>query len=116
MHEQKAVTARIRTTHRSSATRIGRSPGAGDLKIGTWRCSSFEMLREKLLTDKGLAKQYLRILVTEIQLNGDTLRMTGSYAALAAALAQSNTGTHDLVLSFDPKWLPEQGLNLRPAD
>jgi site-specific DNA recombinase len=75
-----------------------------------------QVLRTRLLGDKHLAKQYLRLLVTAIRLTGQELKITGSYAALAQAVAQTKTGTHDAVPTFDPKWLPDQGSNLGPAD
>jgi site-specific DNA recombinase len=74
------------------------------------------VLRAKFLGDKHLAKQYLRLLVTEIRLTGQELKMTGSYAGLAQAVTQTKTGTHSAVPTFDPRWLPDQGSNLGPAD
>ena len=42
--------------------------------------------------------------------------MSGSYAALAQAVVQSRMGAPAGVPTFDPKWLPDQGSNLGPAD
>ena len=75
-----------------------------------------QVLREKLLVDKGFAKQYVRLLVADIRLEGNTLRMTGSYAALPEAVAEAKTGTHGGVPTFASRWLPDQGSNLGPAD
>jgi len=75
-----------------------------------------QVLRQRLLVDKAFAKQYLRQLVTDIRLTDNTLRMTGSYAALAEAVAQTKMASVAGVPTFAPKWLPDQGSNLGPAD
>jgi len=75
-----------------------------------------KVLRERLLGNKGFAKQYLRLLVTEIRLNGRGLQITGRNAALAQAVAQTKAGALTAVPTFDRNWLPDQGSNLGPAD
>ena len=75
-----------------------------------------DVLRETLVSDKRLAKRYLRLLVAEIRLTGHELKMTGTYAALAQAVVQTKLSALGGVPSFDPKWLPDQGSNLGPAD
>src|SRR5690348_6250895 len=73
------------------------------------------LVREKLLENGAFAKEYLRLLVQEIRVNKREVRITGSYAALAQAAA----GNPDDVMGvprFAPKWLPDQGSNLGPAD
>jgi site-specific DNA recombinase len=74
------------------------------------------VVRAKLLTNSGFAKQYLRLLVSEIRLDGPEIKITGSYAALAQAVAQTRKGVSDGVPTFASNWLPDQGSNLGPAD
>ena len=46
-----------------------------------------ELLRERLLdTSKPFSKEYLQLLVKEIVLNGDSVRIKGGYASLAGAI------------------------------
>jgi hypothetical protein len=73
------------------------------------------LLREKLLENGAFAKEYLRLLVHEIQVNRREMKISGSYAALAQAVA-GNPGDPVGVPRFAPKWLPDQGSNLGPAD
>ena len=85
--------------------------------IGASRVEAFaRVLREKLLGHKGFAKQYLRMLVSEIRVEGEQLRVTGSNAALAQAVAQTKMDTPIGVPTFVPNWLPDLGSNQRPAD
>ena len=74
------------------------------------------VLRSKLLGNKAFAKQYLRVLVTEIRVEGEQLRVSGSNAALAQAIAQTKMGASDGVPTFAPNWLPDLGSNQGPAD
>ena len=53
--------------------------------------------------------------MSEIRVERDRLTVMGSSAALAQAVA-ANVGTGNGVPSFVPKWLPDQGSNLGPAD
>jgi len=73
------------------------------------------LVREKLLENGAFAKEYLRLLVQEIRVNKREVQITGSYAALAQAAAGS-PGDFMSVPRFAPKWLPDQGSNLGPAD
>ncbi len=73
------------------------------------------LLREKLLENGAFARDYLRLLVHEIRVNRREMKITGSYAALAQAVA-GNPGNSIGVPGFAPKWLPDQGSNLGPAD
>jgi phage repressor protein C with HTH and peptisase S24 domain len=73
------------------------------------------LVREKLLENGAFAKEYLRLLVSEIRVNKREVQITGSYAALAQAAA-GNPGDFMSVPRFAPKWLPDQGSNLGPAD
>ncbi len=64
-------------------------------------------LKARLLDrNKGFAKQYLRLLVSEIRLTGKEVRLQGSHAALAHAMGETGTLTGG-VPSFVPSWLPE---------
>ena len=73
------------------------------------------LVRAKLLENGAFAKEYLRLLVQEIRVNKREVQITGSYAALAQAAA-GNPGDFMSVPRFAPKWLPDQGSNLGPAD
>jgi DNA invertase Pin-like site-specific DNA recombinase len=85
--------------------------------IGAQQVDAFaRVLRGKLLGHKGFAKQYLRTLVSEIRAEGDQLRMTGSNAVLALAVAETKMHTPTRVPTSVPNWLPDQGSNLGPAD
>ncbi len=64
-------------------------------------------LRAKMLDpSSGFGKRYLRLLVEEIRVEGDTVIMRGSYAGLALALATKKMGTSAEVPRFGPGWLP----------
>ena len=74
-------------------------------------------LRSKLLDrNSGFGKEYLKLLVSEIRIEGKEAQITGSYAALANAVAETKTGNLGRVPRFVPDWLPDQGSNLGPAD
>ncbi|MGO8753765.1 MAG: recombinase family protein, partial [Gallionellaceae bacterium] len=69
-------------------------------------------LRNKLLDrDSSFGKEYLRLLVSEIRINGNTARISGSYAALAGAVAEAKLGTLEKVPRFVPNWLPDLDSN-----
>lgn len=74
-----------------------------------------KVLREKLLESGTFAKEYLRLLVDEIRVNKKDVKLSGSYGAIAQAVA-GNLGDSHGVPRFAPRWLPEQGSNLRPAN
>jgi hypothetical protein len=77
--------------------------------IGPKQVEAFaRVLREKLLGNKPFAKQYLRLLVSEIRVERDQLTVTGSNAALAQA-AVASVGTGNAVPSFVRKWLAKPG-------
>lgn len=69
-------------------------------------------LRHQLIDDRVFAKRYPRLLVAEIWLTGNTLRMSGSYVALAEVVAQTKMDALGGVPTFAPKWLPEPGTGL----
>ncbi len=74
-------------------------------------------LRNKLLDrDSSFGKEYLRLLVSEIRIEGKEAKITGSYAALASAVAEKNLGTLGRVPRFEPNWLPDLDSNQGPAD
>ncbi len=73
-------------------------------------------LRNKLLDrSSGFGKEYLKLLINEIRIKDNRAEITGSYSALAHAVAESNS-TLQRVPRFAPNWLPDQGSNLGPAD
>ncbi len=69
-------------------------------------------LKAKLTEHGPFAKQYLRLLVSQIRVRGKAIEMHGSYDALAHAI-EHIPGS---VPRFAPRWLPDQGSNLGPAD
>ncbi|MGO9446065.1 MAG: recombinase family protein [Thiobacillaceae bacterium] len=74
-------------------------------------------LRAKLVDrESGFGKEYLKLLVSEIRIEGKEAKITGSYAALASAVAESKKGTLNRVPRFVPNWLPDLGSNQGPAD
>lgn len=75
-----------------------------------------EVLKAKLVKNGPFAKQYLRLLVSRIRIAKNKIEMRGSYDALASAVVQAKSGTLTAVPSFAPRWLPDQGSNLGPAD
>ena len=65
-------------------------------------------LRIKLLDrSSGFGKEYLKLLVSEIRINGHQAEITGSYSALAHAIDESKMDSLDRVPSFVPNWLPD---------
>ncbi len=74
-------------------------------------------LRNKLLDrESNFGKSYLRLLVSEIKVEGKEATITGSYAALATAMSEKNLGTLEGVPRFVPNWLPDLDSNQGPAD
>jgi hypothetical protein len=73
-------------------------------------------LKSKLTANSPFAKQYLRLLVSEIKVNQSDVQMQGSYAALVGAIANSGGTGIPSVPSFAPRWLPNQGSNQVPAN
>jgi hypothetical protein len=74
-------------------------------------------LRSKLLDrTSGFGKEYLKLLVSEIRVMGNQAEITGSYSALAGAVAEMKMGTLDRVPTFVPNWLPDLDSNQGPAD
>ncbi len=74
-----------------------------------------KVLKAKLAGNRPFAKQYLRLLVSRIRVDRQEVEMRGSYEALAHAVAEK-PGTLLRVPRFAPRWLPDQGSNLGPAD
>jgi DNA invertase Pin-like site-specific DNA recombinase len=73
-------------------------------------------LRIKLLDrDSSFGKEYLRLLVSEIRIEKNAARITGSYAALASAVAEKNRDTVERVPRFVPNWLPDLDSNQRKS-
>lgn len=72
-------------------------------------------LRAKMLDPQSeFGKRYLRLLVEEIRVEGESVVMRGSYAALALAMGTKNVGTAGEVPRFGPGWLSGQGSNQQP--
>ena len=92
--------------------------GETPLKVlNTGQIDAFgKALKAKLAANSPFAKQYLRLLVSQVRVTRKAVEMSGSYDALAGAIAQSKLGASATVPSFAPRWLPDQGSNLGPAD
>lgn len=76
------------------------------------------MYRTGKLTDRSssFSKEYLKLLVSEMRINGNQTVIIGSYSAFAYAVSESNTVTLDKMPRLVPNWLPDKGSNLGPAD
>ncbi len=62
----------------------------------------------------GFGKAYLRLLVDEIRLEGNELKIRGSYAQLGNAFGLLEKMKLGEVPSFIPNWRARQDLNPRP--
>ncbi len=62
----------------------------------------------------GFGKAYLHLLVDEIRLDGDQLKMRGSYGKLADAIGSLEKKKLGLVPSFVPTWRARDDSNVRP--
>ncbi len=74
-----------------------------------------KVLRAKLRESGAFAKEYLRLLVDEIRVNKQQVKLTGSYGAVATAVA-GNLGNPNGVPRFAPRWLPNLGSNFYTLD
>ncbi len=75
------------------------------------------VLRSKLLDRKSkFGKEYLKLLVNEIRIEGNEAQMSGSYAALAGAIAETKKGTLGRVPTFVSNWLLDLGSNQGHTD
>ncbi len=71
-------------------------------------------LKEKLSDRSGhFGKEYLRLLVEEIRVEGEEIRIRGGYAALAGMLQKTKVGLLDGVPTFGGSWLPGPDSNQR---
>ena len=61
-------------------------------------------------------KEYLKLLVDEIRIEGKEIRISGSYAALAGVLEKTKAGNSSGVPTFGNVWLPLLGSNQRQSD
>ena len=70
------------------------------------------------LQDKGttFGKESLRLLVDEIKVYGNEVRLRGSYGAVARMLNKTKAGSLEGVPTFGGSWLPELDSNQRQAD
>ena len=86
-------------------------------KISGQQVAAFgEAMRRRLMdADSGVAKRYLRELVSEIRFDGHRVVMQGKKATLLAAAAQKEKGTTRVPIS-NHVWLPDLGSNQGPTD
>jgi site-specific DNA recombinase len=84
-------------------------------KIDTGKVEAFCEALKARMTDaqSGLGKAYLRLLVDEIRLEGDELKIRGSYRRLADAVGLLEKRKLGEVPSFIPNWRAGQDLNSR---
>lgn len=74
-------------------------------------------LRSKLLDrESKFGKEYLKLLVNEIRINGNEAEISGSYAVLAGAIAETKKGTLGRVPTFASNWLLDLGSNQGHTD
>ena len=72
-----------------------------------------DTLKQALLEgEPPFRKAYVRMLVQQVALTNDEIRITGSKLALEHALARSSTGKAPVVPSFDREWCPGEDSNL----
>jgi site-specific DNA recombinase len=83
-----------------------------DIKASQFKAFSQAPCTKLLDKEKGLGKAYLKLLASEIRVNGNQAAISGSYSALTHAVAGIKRGTSDKVPGFVLNWLPEQGSNL----
>lgn len=69
-----------------------------------------KLLRAKLLESGAFAKEYLRLLVDEIRVNKQEVKLTGSYGAVAQAVVGNLGNSHGVPRSA-PNWLPDLDSN-----
>lgn len=96
------------------------SPQAVVDSIDKEEVASFcKVLRERLLdTSKPFSKEYLQLLVKEIVLNGDSVRIKGGNMSLVGAIkftaSKKKLSTPCEVLNFNKDWRPRDDSNVRP--
>ena len=74
------------------------------------------LLRDKLFTGPPEFRQaYARVLMSEVAVTRDEIRITGSKSILARCASTELGDVAPTVLSFVQKWRPRQDSNLRPS-
>lgn len=81
--------------------------------LGPKNIDSFcKVLRAKLQDrETQFGKQYLRLLVDEIRVDGKEMRIRGSYANLAGMVEKTKVGFPEGVPTFGLDWLPNPDSN-----
>ena len=85
----------------------------GPKKIETFCKALKQRLQDK---ESNFGKEYLRLLVDEIKVEGKEVRLRGSYGAVAGLLNKTKVGLREEVPTFGTSWLPELDSNQRQAD
>ena len=74
-----------------------------------------KLLKEKMLSDRSFAKEYLKLLVSEIVLTGNELQIKGDSRALVNAVKytaeKKNLTTSGEVIRFNDVWRATQDEN-----
>jgi DNA invertase Pin-like site-specific DNA recombinase len=76
----------------------------GPKKIETFCKALKQRLQDK---ESNFGKEYLRLLVDEIKVEGKEVRLRGSYGAVAGMLNKTKVGLREEVPTFGNAWLPE---------
>ncbi len=97
-----------------TAAKLRRACSVPLWKVGPTQIAAFsEAVRAVLFsTDSPAAKNYLRVLVSEIRVSTDKATITGSPAALAEAASKWKPDTKGMVPSFVSEWRARQESNL----
>ena len=84
-------------------------------QLGAKNVSAFcQALKDKLRDrESHFGKEYLRLLVEEIRIEGKEVRIKGSYSALAGMLQKTKVGVLEGVPTFGDDWLPGPDSNQR---
>ncbi len=80
----------------------------GPKRISTFCNALKQRLQDK---DANFGKEYLRLLVDEIKIDGKEVRLRGSYGAVAGLMNKTKLGLREGVPSFGSGWLPETDSN-----
>ena len=76
-----------------------------------------QAIRSKLLDRSShFGKDYLKLLVNEIRIEGNEAHISGSYNALACAIAETKKGNPQRVPTFVSNWLLDLGSNQGHTD
>jgi len=107
---------KLKARRQEALIEMGRIKQRQDIPLNTLSPKHIEAfsksLRNKLFNQSTrFGKDYLKLLVDEVRINGNEAVMRGSHAAMANALIGTRQGTHGGVPRFVPEWLSGQDSN-----